>query len=212
MERPVILKAHEVRGIIDGRQTQLRRIIKPQPAGKEVFQRLNRLGRKVWTSGYNGNEGLRVAFGQFECPFGQVGGRLWGREAFVAGSPLDGNENFLRDKDGDILPEKVWYRADDDLDEWLGDNGCVTDRIPWKSSTQMARWASRILLEIVSVRVERVQDISENDAIANGAFESDRCTARLNFMRHRDDAYGNGAQAASPWVWVVEFMRVAADE
>jgi hypothetical protein len=102
------------------------------------------------------------------------------------------------------IDDSLVYRADGEFR--AQDNG--TD-LPWRASIYMPRWASRILLEVVSVRVERLQDISEKDAEAEG-------TPKPEHFRHYRTAYADlweaisGARSwgANPWVWCVEFRRV----
>ena len=146
-ERPILFSAPMVRALLDGNKTQTRRIVKP---GK-------------WESE---SPEYGVSFGN--CPYGQPGDRLWVREAFVQGWPLDPvTDRLLQfDADGNELPKKTWYRATDDI-TWSDDDGCETN-VPWKPSIHMPRVASRITLEVTGVRVERLQDISEADAIAEG--------------------------------------------
>ena len=120
------------------------------------------------------------------------------------------------------------YIADDDHDAaiyragWDRSNGGFR----WRPSIHMPRWASRILLEIVSVRVERLQDISEDDARAEGIAYSERfegyCTGEAEHFNSHDprQSYfslweainGAGSVAANPWVWVVEFKRIDVAE
>lgn len=199
MERPIILKAHEVRGILDGRQTQLRRIVKEQHRlrmgdgllkGTTAPNYLNEWGN--WQLWVDNAKTMR-------CPFGQVGDRLWGREAFWPRS------------NGDVA-----YKADDC---WIAvDEDGRQVPCSWKPSTNMSRQHSRILLEIVSVRVERLQDISEADARAEGCpypaewagryIDRDE-TAKTWFATEYNCANGKGSWDANPWVWCVTFRRVA---
>jgi hypothetical protein len=140
----------------------------------------------------------------FKCPYGQPGDRLWVRETWAEHPDFPGCRRAI-------------YRADPE---------CEYDTERWNPSIHMPRWASRILLEIVSVRVERLQDISEADARAEGitphevrqfaifgASEEERAAI------YRDAAVGPyrglwqqingpGSWGANPWVWVVEFRRV----
>jgi hypothetical protein len=95
-------------------------------------------------------------------PYGQPGDRLWVREAWCHLSDVR-----TADPGGDALQRRVFYRADYPGDTLMHDDD-PAERIKWRSSRFMPRWASRLTLEIVSVRVERVQDISEADAIAEG--------------------------------------------
>jgi len=162
--KPISFKPHEVIGTLDGRQTQFRRAMKPQPPTK-------------W-----GGISERFAI-SLHCPFGQVGDRLWVRETFA---PCD----F-----GDYM-----YRAD---------YGQLSDvAIKWKPSIHMPRMASRITLEITGVRVERLQDISEEDAITEGIpYQGNQFDTIGAFSDLWNSVYSNWD--ANPWVWVVEFSNLA---
>lgn len=127
------------------------------------------------------------------CKHGQKGDQLWVRETFCwSGYASD--------------PEEVLYRADQEYT--LEDRG----DLPWKPSIFMPRWASRIQLEIVSVRVERLNDISVDDAISEGctsAFEKgDARGARAEFAELWESINGAGSWEQNPWVWVIEFKRI----
>ncbi len=138
--------------------------------------------------------------GKSNCPYGQPADRLWVRECFA----LTGPE--LNDQPGFV------YRATDP--DWQ-----IMEGFRWTPSIQMPRIASRITLEIVSVRVERVQDISEADALAEGC-DGDCPIGYIpahsaapygyHFAQLWDSIYGTTdyAWTANPWVWVVEFRRV----
>jgi len=197
-ERPILLKDEMVRAILEGRKTQTRRMVKPQPTaltsdGLPFAQTANdesfgRLGKVI------------------ACPYGQPGDRLWVRETFT-------------DEAGGIWPylgEHISYRADP-LQP-------LCER--WTPSIHMPRWASRITLEITSVRVERLQSISYADAQAEGVqtetadpwfyhitternvydFAADE--PQGSFRKLWESINGPGSWAANPWVWVVEFKRV----
>jgi len=152
------------------------------------------------------------------CPYGAPGDRLWVRETFASfraeGQPVtprDARYVVLRDgaqvyADGKTYPPLAAYAAG------------AFDAIKWRPSIHMPRWASRITLEVVSVRVERVQSITEEDARAegvavtaphlmHGALAS--MSARENFAVLWDSINGKRAPwAVNPWVWRVEFRRV----
>lgn len=188
-ERPINLKAWEVRAILDGRKTQTRRIVKNQPEWIRPA-----VGRDGIAWGYCGSgpeNGIR-------CLYGQPGDRLWVRETHL----------------NHALPgySPVWfYRADDDEKPH--------DR-KWIPSILMPRKASRITLEVESVRVERLNEISEEDAKAEGIERSDgawvsydeimrRYTAPKNSFRSLwQSINGPESWAENPWVWVVTFRRV----
>jgi hypothetical protein len=153
----------------------------------------------------------RVRF-VFGCPYGQPGDRLWVRESWARD-----------DEDGQVM-----YRADIGrdvcADAWEQGRIEGVPRYKWKPSIHMPRWASRILLEVTSVRVERLQDISESDALAEGVTPKwePGCSGRLMdafggfSFRPAASAYaelweqinGPGSWDTNPWVWVIEFKRV----
>lgn len=162
------------------------------------------------------------------CPYGTIGDRLWVRETFFDNNP------------GERDMEQVYYRADGEPD--FDGESITRDGPGWTPSIHMPRWASRLTLEITGVRVERVQDISEADAWAEGYDEFDgvcgtcrgsgthpygypcRCEAgrqlrsqtALEWYRDLWDSI-NGKRPgcsweANPWVWVLEFRRVEAPD
>lgn len=144
-ERPIIFSGEMVRVILDGRKTQTRRVMKPQPPewctekfGYTMFTPEGHISGRGW---YEGQRAEKF----FKCPYGKVGDRLWVREAW---------HGVHEDNQFQIYN----YRAD-----------CPdSENYKWKPSIHMPRWASRILLEVTGVRAERVQDISESDAKAEG--------------------------------------------
>ncbi len=210
-ESPVIFNGEMVRAILEGRKTQTRRVMKAQPESpgfglRYISESLNNrdTGKYFWSQsdacGIN-----KPRSKPFACPFGQVGDRLWVREAYQG--PLfnfDQTEVYLEDTSKFERPEFCEYRADGgktpeyyDADDNL--------RYGWKPSIHMPRWASRITLGITGVRVERLQDISEADAIAEGG------TKHFNidwFGPLWASIYGVDSWNANPWVWVIEFRRV----
>ena len=190
-ERPINLKAWEVRAIREGRKTQFRRAVKG--AEKETWQ-----GCKcgIMDPCTYWNIGGRA----YRCPYGRPGDRLWVRETWAP------------------CGDGVIYRADAKSE--LGaavarEHDSDTGR--WHPSIHMPRWASRITLEVVGVRVERLNEISEEDAIAEGAsatlspLDSVRLgaigTHREGFSQVWEADNGPGSWGESPWVWVVEFRR-----
>ncbi|MGQ6213347.1 morphogenetic protein [Serratia sp. IR-2025] len=213
-ERPVIFNSEMVRAILDGRKTQTRRVMAVQPESNQFgllritdSTKRSDIGKYHWAESNATGTHQRSAL--FSCPFGQVGDRLWVREAYQG--PLfnfDQMETYLEDTSKFEHPEFCEYRADGgrtpeyyDADDNL--------RHGWKPSIHMPRWASRITLEITGVRVERLQDISEADAIAEGG------TKHFNidwFGPLWASIYGVDSWNANPWVWVIEFKRAEAQE
>lgn len=216
MEKPIILKAHEVRGILDGRQTQLRRIVK-QLEGYEdkicLGQNLRTL-RTEWCSLHVGKK-LKI----FKCPLGQVGDRLWGRETMCS----DGDDWwFPQEGSAPIDQDHFYFPCAPDLEndredvlEWMAKQR-IANRVK-VASTQMPRWASRILLEIVSVRVERLQDMTDADAYSCGVQSVNASNDAESYeyadkvsMRGPKQAYLLSQKDEAAWCWVIEFKRVEA--
>ncbi|MGA4275635.1 hypothetical protein ACI2VH_02630 [Ralstonia nicotianae] len=205
-ERPILFSGAMVSAILDGRKTQTRRIISPQPTVDER-------GLLWWKwSKYSGSANIE-RLGQpsddwlARCPYGQPGDRLWVREAFMH-EPAD--YCWEASVSIPVRPATTIYRADSDP---RGEaKGCG-----WKPSIHMPRALSRITLEITGVRVERLQEINEEDARAEGVGPL-RSDGRMRNGTPAIDGYadlwesinGAGSWAVNPWVWVVEFRRVAA--
>ena len=210
-ERPIIFNAPMVKAILEGRKTQTRRIAKNLP----------------------------VHLYGVKCPYGQPGDRLWVRENWKVGAwdenngriaidYCDGPDKRWRtdpsDTDGEKF-EKLWIQISDELIKkgiQYGEDGRYKWNIGesplnWKPSIFMPRWASRINLEIVDVRVERLQDITEEDAIAEGVsfgHITDQATGEIDceatdaYEVLWESIYGHDSWDKNPWVWVVEFKRV----
>lgn len=194
-ERPILFNADMVRAILDGRKTQTRRIVKPQPLEGVVLD-------SSWIR-----------------PF-SVGQRLWVRETFSPIYPQDPHYNNGNPIEYDY---KATYQHGDRLGDDLG-----IQKI-WKPSIHMPREASRITLEVTGVRVERLQDIEEEDAVAEGIEQTEPffdCPCWRDYMEpdwetssFPDNPVGSYASLwesihgpkswnQNPWVWVIEFRRV----
>ena len=191
-ERPILFSGPMVRAILHGRKTQTRRPMKPQPDprfGEPILQY-----GSDWVPAQCVNADLRGAPSRFRCPFGQTGDRLWVRETFIH----EPAEYILTvSVSHPVRPEVLSYRAD--YPESKNGEG-------WRPSIHMPRWASRITLEITRVWVERVQDISRGDAMAEGcpfANMSDGPDPRSWFGDLWQSIYGTWE--SNPWVWAVEF-------
>jgi hypothetical protein len=193
-ERPVLFSAPMVRAILEGRKTQTRRLVNPQPAPNSPFD-----GGTTWM--YRPDKGRHVPVGTvghltvaektgLRCPYGVPGDVLWVKETFKA-----------------FTQQRVEYRADyPSLESTTG----------WTPSIFMPRWASRLTLEVTEVRVERLQEISEEDARAEGVTsergavgQSVRPGPREAFAALWDSINGERCPwASNPWVWVVGFRRL----
>lgn len=203
IECPILFSGPMVRAILDGRKTQTRRVIKPQPPfgcgyeinGANSHALCRSIDRpEVWVAPTARSKDHRLP-----CHYGQPGDRLWVRETFHPNLVLP-----IEDRPaGDFI-----YRADQT-------NGVSTYSAQWKPSIHMPRLASRITLEIIGVRIERVQEISEEDAEAEGldAVHSDMgvVSAREHYKELWDNlnAKRGFGWDENPWIWVLEFRRVA---
>ncbi|MBU3625691.1 hypothetical protein ICN48_05510 [Polynucleobacter sp. JS-Safj-400b-B2] len=211
-ERPILFNGEMVRAILDGTKTQTRRCVKPilnkdgnymhggnvDLAHKEILEWRLQDGRWFGLYGYT-----TAAYA--DCPYGQVGDRLWVRETFIQGwEDVNGDgEPDQYDQDGNENPIKTFYRADGHIDWEVDGEWCNT---PWKPSIHMPRNASRITLEITNVRVQRLQEISANDCIAEGIKHSPDVDPSHEFQELWDSIYKNWS--SNSWVWVIEFKRV----
>lgn len=225
-EIPILFSAPMVRAILDGRKTQTRRVVKL--VGADTLE--EREDGSLWpysSTWADGDErGPWLA-----CPYGEPGDRLWVRETWQAWKQVS-----IESDEWDPITREV--RSGEDWALWVELRG-KPDKIeyratsesvgPWTPSIHMPRWASRITLEVVSVRVERLQEISNEDAKAEGvrAFEHDGAgvyedyelgdgtwcnDARGSFATLWRSINGPESWAANPWVWRVEFKRLALTE
>ncbi|HBP5766344.1 hypothetical protein CJU20_09960 [Pseudomonas aeruginosa] len=227
-ERPILFNDQMVRAILEGRKTVTRRVMKPQPMPSKsgghnwpckVHQSMLHVEREL----QNG-EGCWCGLAEAACPYGQPGDRLWVREAWqgplISDEEQAANQSWWKDMTKFQNPGHCAYRASGDDNEYVDPDGYF--HCKWKPSIHMPRWASRILLEITAVRVERLQDISEEQALAEGV-RGEPCdhtrqacadigcwgdTAKGAFGFLWESLNGEGSWAANPWVWVVEFKRV----
>ncbi|WP_250602038.1 hypothetical protein [Serratia marcescens] len=231
-ERPVIFNSEMVRAILDGRKTQTRRVIKVQPS--EHFHPMNMsleldYSSRWYTPGVVDKDGyLQPAKGQvfgvagedegYACPFGAVGERLWVRETFAIlgnedGCPIDWDGNLIKgdEKHAARIYKASCWQEPGNYGLWSIPDRDTLYEGAWRPSIHMPRWASRITLEITAVRVERLNDISDGDAISEGCSAADMksgdCVADV-FKRLWASIYGEESWSANPWVWVIEFRRV----
>ncbi len=198
-ERGMIFNDAMVRAILEGRKTQTRRPVKNVRADNcLVIRKPTKKRNGVYTHVMDALEhGL--------CPFGNVGDRIWVRETFNA-FWLD-NDVIQEIKDGVSLASELCdYKAD------YSDSSKPAEG--WTPSIHMPRWASRILLEITDVRVERLHDMSEADAKAEGAspvtykITPPEAVYRVGFGDIWRGIYGQENWLSNPWVWVIEFKRI----
>lgn len=211
-EKPILFSGAMVRAILEGRKTQTRRVMKPQPpAHMERVAFVETWPDKPWclTGPQLAKDGTLLpceqwdggwpdCTEQFGCPYGKPGTHLWCRETWAK------NNNQLSDHHSDV---SVVYRADSESRAL--DNGT---ELPWKPSIHMPRSYSRLTLEIVSLKVERVQDITKVDCIAEGITGLEdvhagwhQPFAQLWDSINSDRGYG---WEKNPFVWAIEFKRL----
>ncbi|NHZ94590.1 hypothetical protein [Massilia sp. CCM 8734] len=206
-ERPILMNAPMVRALLDGSKTQTRRIMKPQLVYGDVCGLFPSwyLPNKARTGGTlypNGKDTILAM-----CPYGDPGDQLWVRETF---QPLfaDGREHGADAPDWETGEGyTVTYPATDAVVEWIDGDDNITSGC--KPSIHMPRWASRIQLEIVSVRVERLNDCSEADAKEEGINPA-TCVHEYydGYAKLWNEINGAGSWESNPWVWVIELQRI----
>lgn len=235
-EHPILFSAPMVLAILEGRKTQTRRAVKPQPdisvlkeSARDLdfeFRRMPVLGPShtpaEWGFCIKYDKPECVPIYGYKCPYGQPGDRLWVRENWLVS--VVWNKTKPKDIPKDVHVE---YQATDE-------SGLVGRTRP---SIHMPRWASRITLEITDIKVERLQDISEEDVLAEGLksltkdylhfkfgipdrdgfpgndnhgwqWKEWSSDPRLAYQKLWESINGHGSWADNPFVWVVEFKRV----
>ena len=201
-ERGMIFNAEMVRAILDGRKTQTRRVMKPQPANdieRGTFPNAEAYG---WVSSLKHKYGSATAH---FCPFGAVGDRIWVREAFrVMGCATDVARLMYKASERNSFTEST---------RTVPVASCTKQPSQkWTPSIHMPRWASRITLEITDVRVERLQAITLGDIckeIGCGLYDFRPVTYGFQVWEELwQSIYGADSWQANPWVWVIEFKRV----
>lgn len=235
-ERPVVLTTEEVNAVLAGDKTQHRVPVDADHSISLTYHSLEAGGASP----------ERLDALPFDCPFGNVGDRLWVQEDFIPDPPAghdawedeDSVTNYSQwDGCGSKLSEipnrlrtseHVIYKAGRD----------DPDSMMWFNALQMRKWASRLLLEITDIRIERVQDISEDDALSMGLSRLTKDSGRtykyglpdkdgfpgnddygwhwsewdadhkVAFARYWESMQGKGAWDRNDWVWVIEFKKV----
>ncbi|EPX8764098.1 hypothetical protein ACW2RE_002335 [Yersinia enterocolitica] len=194
-EKPILFNAEMVNAILSGRKTQTRRIISEKTL--HLFDVAACAGEcHPLELRDDRSQSYYLEF----CPLGKSGDQLWVRETFAAGLCTEST-----------LAYRATHKTED-LEEGWGET------IKWTPSIHMPRWASRINLLITGVRVERLQDISEQDARAEGVKAwrgpaEELVGGKLAFFELWDSIYGQKEGEnwqANPWVWVIEFERMEA--
>lgn len=209
-EKPILFSTPMVRAILDGRKSQTRRVMKPQPDAVHD-------GEPYWFIG--GYRTRMDANNPLVCPYGFPGSRLWVRETCRAEELPSGLDGVRYLADDCFIPiDNTPESGDAWLDlRYYGKRASPVAPVKTVPAIHMPRWASRISLEITGVRVERLQDISEADALAEGVnVHPDHHGKPRTSIYSPVQAYAdlwdqiNGPEswAANPWVWAVSFRRI----
>jgi len=240
-DRPILFSAPMVRAILSGRKTQTRRVVSDRVPAKHKHL------------GWTGQSDAKIVPLSF-CPYGQAGDQLWVREAWRIGAWDYDTGSVALDYKADNAAVRGWItipesepaevfnrlaeQSSNDADKagrlldeageyhWpVGESPCR-----WRPSIHMPRWAARITLEITGVRVERLNDISYEDGLAEGVADfaaflgnaadmltgetPDQTARRLRwpqrcYERLWNDIHGPRAWDKNPWVWVIEFRKAS---
>jgi len=211
-ERPILFNTEMVQAILADKKTMTRRIVKPQPV-KSNDGKFDWIDNGAWKGAINPKNGNH----NLKCPYGEVGDILWVRETWAQ---LDMDYRAVSGK-LDIQEFKgcpIAYKADNDAPEHFN---------YWRPSIHMPRTAARLFLKVTNIRVERLQDITQEDIESEGLwFYSQEyrdeickwrdCVSAIRGTRKKyfkklwnsiNSKRGYGWDV-NPWVWVVEFERI----
>ena len=222
-EHPILFRTEMVQAIIAGNKTMTRRIINPQPYWREIWGNASIAGSTKLE--YEGFVYRKNLIGNIEkdtskligfCPYGRIGDNLWVRESFQ------------------VYKDKYYFKASPDEiknGQWGKDTIPIDypefniNNYSWKPSIHMPRKACRFVLPLVNIRIERLHDISGEDAVAEGVESTNEFNSKepylhqyKNYLDGRFDMDANGSFMTlfqsihgeeiwklNPWVWVIEF-------
>ena len=196
-EHPILFSTDMVKAILEGRKTQTRRTVKPQPADIDEMG----LGISGDKAAIQCNELQKV----IKCPYGKKGDLLWVRETFTILEP----EHCMGGMDSRFV-----FKANTDMDSDEARKEYIERGYPyqWRPSIHMPKAAARIWLQVEDITVERVQNISGEDAIAEGIKPTPHLSklpmqykAIVDFGKLWRTINGKESWNANPFVWVVKF-------
>jgi len=204
-ERPILLNGDMVRAVLNGSKTQTRRMLDWRRTRPTDIAERDDGSKWPWSEDCeNGGDYWH------DCPFGAVGDRLWVRETFRVHSRATDVATLVYKASA----RQSWTEQTHRVPVSVCNKPAVIEK--WTPSIHMPRWASRITLEITGVRVERLQDISEQDAWAEGfdGYDDDVSGGKNGYSEFCEawmSIYGTDSWQDNPWVWVIEFRRVEGE-
>ncbi len=251
---PILFSTEMVQALLDGRKTQTRRVVKTRFSNTDLVMRDNKHGKRLIELQNDVPEPVRKenpdgtfstthhvkTFSEVKSPYGQPGDVLWVRETWAETVNVNSMQEWpgrphIETERRDFPDDAVWsayiWRADGEWN-WCDDDGFDTEKSCWKPSIHMPKAAARLFLKITDVRVERLQDISGADAVAEGVkmtWISDGIE-ECKYKNYINDGRGslsdasesyktlwqriNGTESwdANPWVWVVTFEKTEKPE
>ncbi|WP_412464232.1 hypothetical protein [Flavobacterium mekongense] len=228
--KPILFSTEMVKAILSGSKVQTRRVVKPQPIENKHGLEFPHPGCKT-TNGYLLFSGSQTPWSS--SPYGQVGDVLWVREKWGKTTNIECREDLDwphrphiitdREPNGEIYSAYIY--AADGYWQWLDDDGFTTEKSYWKPSIHMPKEACRLFLKIKSIRVERLNDITEGDACLEGVelMDTNRykdyidkhnsvISSRISFATLWQSINGEESWNSNPWVWVIEFERIEKPE
>lgn len=224
--KPILFNTEMVRAILDGRKTVTRRVIKPRYRGNEIGFRIDRNMSTGQITGVEIIDDEECGTDRYVNPPYQIGDFLYVRETWA---------RLVTAKDGEMQSERYVYKATDEYP--FGESGYIV-KFRWKPSIHMPKEAARIWLKVTDVRVERLQEITDEGCKAEGTnlddwydFDEwqhqagDGCVADgipvvfetlrgffgstiWNSTLKSEDEYDKYCWNANPWVWVIEFEKI----
>ena len=236
-ERPIIFSGEMVKTILDGKKTMTRRVVISGFINNykhaHIIKQSSDKSREGKAYFYDKPVGSMVLSSQLVSnPYGKVGDRLWVRETWIQGY----DDPLIESEGDDENAVSIIYKADgkeeyrtcsaETAENW-GDFSADSEMVGFKSPIHMPRWASRILLEITDIRIERLNDISDKDAVKEGlrilpasgryvvspgdqyfGSASHDAVEVFSWLWDSINAKKGYPWSSNPWVWVVEFKVV----
>lgn len=215
-ERPILFSDQRVRALLTGQQTQTRRIMKSLAATPGQDNHAGCYGFDVISNELRGRHVMKMSQLSYPCPYGKPGDHLWVREIWRG--PVIPEDQFVayNQAPNDFRHHRYCqYRADISSPGRLSDD--EKHPVNWQTAIHMPRWASRIDLLITSVSAQKIQDIDENEIMAEGVqadphflkgfFTFNHATTDMKtaYQKAWEKQYGSASWQVNPWVWVIEF-------